>query len=102
MVIGPIIVTPNFFTVLFTSGLGGGAIAVALIGIAGGFALSKFGSDGTHILVGVLAVLFTLVAGAGLAFGPTARDLFLGVYFILLMAMFALGLSMPSRFQAAK
>jgi len=43
MVIGPIIVTPNFFGILFSTGLGGGAIMVVMIGMAGGYALSGFG-----------------------------------------------------------
>jgi hypothetical protein len=49
---------------LLTQGLGGGAIAVALTAIAGGFAVSGRGALWARILCGVLAVL--IIAGVSL------------------------------------
>jgi len=43
---------------LFTQGLGGGAIAVPLIGIAGGFAVSGRGPTWARIMCGILTVAF--------------------------------------------
>jgi hypothetical protein len=46
------------FAALFTQGLGGGAIAIPLIGIAGGFAVSGRGWIWARIVCGVLAIAF--------------------------------------------
>ena len=51
---------PDAVLALITQGLGGGAVAVALLAIAGGFAVSGFGALWARILCGVLAVAFVL------------------------------------------
>ncbi len=43
LAIGPALVTENFFAILFTTGMGGGAIGVALIGLLGGYAVAGRG-----------------------------------------------------------
>lgn len=43
LVLGPAIATDNFSPPLVTTGMGGGAIGVALIGLSGGYALSGMG-----------------------------------------------------------
>jgi hypothetical protein len=46
------------FEALFTQGLGGGAIAIPLIGIAGGFAVSGRGWIWARVLCGILTIAF--------------------------------------------
>lgn len=48
------------FEALFTEGLGGGAIAIPLIGIAGGFAVSGRGWIWARIVCGVIATAFLI------------------------------------------
>jgi hypothetical protein len=60
--------TPDAVVALFTQGLGGGAVGIALIAIAGGFAVSGRGAVWARILCGLLTIAF-LVA---LAFTVTA------------------------------
>jgi hypothetical protein len=59
---------PDALVALFTQGLGGGAVGIALIAIAGGFAVSGRGAVWARILCGLLTIAF-LVA---LAFTVTA------------------------------
>lgn len=47
---------PDALLALFTQGLGGGAVAVALTAIAGGFAVSGRGAIWARILCGILAL----------------------------------------------
>jgi len=50
-------------------------------------------------------MLFALAAGIGLFIGsssPQAHDVFGAILFVVLMAMFAIGLSTPSRYQSTK
>lgn len=50
------------FEALFTQGIGGGAIAVPLIGIAGGFAVSGRGWIWARVLCGILTIAFLVAA----------------------------------------
>ena len=103
LVIGPAIATKDFISTLVTTGLGGGAIGVALIGLLGGFALSRFGAAWLRWVSGLLALLLTFAAGIGLFFGnpdayapPGAGREFAALYFIVLMVMLAAGVSAPA------
>lgn len=49
---------PDALVALFTQGLGGGAVGVALIAIAGGFAVSGRGAMWARILCGLLTLAF--------------------------------------------
>jgi hypothetical protein len=49
---------PDALLALFTQGLGGGAVAIALVAIAGGFAVSGRGAIWARILCGLLAIAF--------------------------------------------
>ncbi|MDQ2662078.1 MAG: hypothetical protein M3Y52_09425 [Actinomycetota bacterium] len=51
---------PDALLALVTQGLGGGAVAVALLAIAGGFAVSGLGALWARILCGVLTLAFIL------------------------------------------
>ena len=48
LILGPAIVQDHFFSILLKTGMGGGAIGVALIGMLGGYALSGFGPRWTR------------------------------------------------------
>ena len=95
---------PGAFEGLFTEGLGGGAIAVPLAGLAGGFALCGRGALWGRIACGILAAI---VLGA-LAFLPLAdetsrlaRDLPRGVWVAILasscFAVLCIASSIPFR-----
>jgi MFS family permease len=109
MVLGPAVATKNFFTILFTTGMGGGAIGVALIGMLGGYAFSGLGALWRRRVSGLIALLLTFASGVGFFFGPGAAgsgaakdkpggsEAFGAIYFILLMAALVAGVSAPFR-----
>ncbi|MFC5791470.1 hypothetical protein ACFPPE_16570 [Agromyces tardus] len=80
---------PGAFEALFTQGLGGGAIAVPLAALAGGYALARNGPLWARIGCGILAAL-VLAALAALPFGDAtsrlAHDLPRGVWVATLAA----------------
>ncbi len=105
LILGPVIVTNNFIKILVTTGMGGGAIGVALIGVLGGYSFSGFGAQWTRWISGFLSLFFTLgsVYGVYIAAGsatvtPGVNEAFGALLFILLMAFFIAGVSAPSRF----
>ncbi len=105
LIIGPAIATDDFITTLLTTGVGGGAIGVALLGLLGGYALSGFGAIWLRWGSGLLALLLTFAAGIGVFYGnpdayalPGASKPFGALFFILLMALLVAGVSAPSRY----
>jgi hypothetical protein len=100
LAIGPAIVTENFISTLITTGMGGGAIGVALIGMLGGYALSGLGALWKRWVSGLLASLLTFATGVGFFLGKDASEAFGALYFILLMALLVLGVSAPFRYQS--
>src|SRR5690606_33853618 len=58
--------TPGALEALLTTGLGGGAVAVVIIGLLGGFALGDIGQRVLRLVAGVLAATL----GAGVAVAP--------------------------------
>ncbi|MDQ3801178.1 MAG: hypothetical protein M3384_17290 [Acidobacteriota bacterium] len=94
----PVIVLDDFIPNLIATGLGGGAIVVALIGLFGGFALSGFGALWMRLLSGLLVI----VPIAFLAYGgavPTSPGLaFCALLFFLLVGLLIAGVSTPSRY----
>lgn len=62
LIVGPVMFIKNFFTILITTGMGGGAIGVALIGVSGGYAFSGFGARWTRWVSGFLALLLTIAS----------------------------------------
>jgi len=104
-VLGPATL-PGFISGLVTTGLGGGAIAVALIGILGGFAFSGFGRRWLRWILGLLTVFLTLAmaygvyfADRGIAVMPDAGKSFGVLLYFLLMVLLVAGVSAPSRYQ---
>ena len=71
LAIAPAIVTENFFTILFTTGMGGGAIGVALIGVLGGYAVAGRGLWWARGLSGLLGSVF-IVGNRGPLFWRSA------------------------------
>ena len=101
--------TENFFTRLLTSGIGGGAIGVALIGVLGGYAVSGFGSRWLRWVSGALAALFTVAlvyplyfAGSTLADTLSASKVFGALLFALLMVLLIVGVSAPARYRSGQ
>ncbi len=104
LAIAPAIVTENFFTILLTTGMGGGAIGVALIGLLGGYAVAGRGPWWTRVVSGSLGSVL-LLGIAGLFFGDPQSPLsaagkaFGGTYGLLLMVLLIAGSSIPHRRQ---
>lgn len=107
LVLGPAIVQSNFISTLLTTGMGGGAIGVALVGMLGGYALSGFGPQwtrGVSALFGLLLLVASIApvyfAGPSSALPPGADEVFSVLLFVLLMAQLVAGISAPSRAQS--
>ena len=89
---------------LLEDGVGGGAIAVPLFGMSGGFALSGRGARWARLLAGVFALApiplwactATSVGGSGLAL-DTARGAWVALYFWAFLALLALACAIPHR-----
>ena len=104
LVVGPVIVTENFFITLITTGLGGGAIGVALIGVFGGYALSEFGARWTRWVSGFITLSLTIASVFPVYFADRvpaatlcAGKVFGALLFVLLMVLLVVGVSAPSR-----
>jgi len=98
-----VLFTPSVLLSVFVDGLGGGAIAVPLFGMAGGYALAGRGPRWARWAAGAVALLPVpawLVA-ASLVGGPLALDAprgaWLAVLFLSLLAVLAFGCALPHR-----
>lgn len=91
--------TPGALETLVTTGIGGGAVAVPLMGIGGGFALSRRGPVWARVVVGILAAALAVGgAAAALAIGTVpARSAWAAAMFLALAILFALACSIPFR-----
>ncbi|MDN4611537.1 hypothetical protein [Arthrobacter burdickii] len=95
---------PGALAALVTTGIGGGAIMVPLIGLAGGYALSGRGRVWTRAACGLLAlsiiplwaVMAPLAGGSALAVG-TPRGALVALHFYALLAVLSLACSAPFR-----
>ncbi len=95
--------TPSVLVSVFVDGLGGGALAVPLFGMAGGYALAGRGPRWTRWAAGAFALLAVpgwlvtaTIIGGPLALG-TPRGAWLAVLFLSLLAVLALGCTLPHR-----
>jgi hypothetical protein len=109
LVLGPAIVQEHFFSTLLKTGMGGGAIGVALIGMLGGYALSGFGPRWARRAAALFALLLMIATIAPVYFAgpssgepPGADEVFGMLLFGLLMAQLAAGISAPARAQSAR
>ncbi len=98
-----VLATPAVLVSVFVDGLGGGALAVPLFGMAGGYALAGRGPRWTRWAAGALALLpipawpvAASFAGGPLALG-TPRGAWLAVLFLSLLAVLSLGSTVPHR-----
>jgi hypothetical protein len=99
-VVFSVLFVENFVPTLFKTGLGSGAIGVAVIGIVGGYAFSGFGPNWAHWTASAVTAFF-LLASAGFAFArgaPGPREALSGTLFALLMVLLVVGASTPARF----
>jgi hypothetical protein len=89
---------------LLEDGVGGGAIAVPLLGMAGGYALSGRGPRTARVAAGTVALIpvplwaltATSVGDPGLAL-DTARGAWVALYFWAFLALLALACAIPHR-----
>lgn len=95
---------PDAIVALFTQGLGGGAVAVALTAIAGGFAVSGRGRLWARILCGVLAVaiivalVFTVPSVGGIRLAlDQPRGVWVATFGAACVAVLCLAASIPFR-----
>ncbi len=98
LVLGPFLFTDDFIPTLVTTGMGSGAIFVALIGVLGGYAFSGFGARWMRWGLGLITVslvVAAIVTGGG-ASPPAAIDAFSMLYFVLLLIVLIAGVSIPS------
>ena len=101
LMVVPVALTPGFLETFLDTGLGGGAIGVALIGLTGGYSLSGRGPRAGRLTAGVVALALTL-ATAGLTHFSAPEPLspapvFGAVLFSTLMGVFAVAASVPHR-----
>jgi hypothetical protein len=98
-----VLATPSVLVSVFVDGLGGGALAVPLFGIAGGYALAGGGPRWARWAAGAVALLPVpgWLVTASLVGGPlaldTPRGAWLAVLFLSLLAVLALGCTLPHR-----
>jgi len=103
LVLGSVIFVEDFIPTLINTGLGGGAIAVTLIGLIGGYAISGRGPLWGRVVAGVICGAFLIALAGGVYFadrtsGPIQPDETFGLlFFILLMGVFIVGASVPYR-----
>lgn len=99
-----VLATPSVLVSVVTDGgIGGGALAVPLFGMAGGFALSRRGPQWARWAAGAFALLPVpaWLIGASLAGGrlaiDTPRGAWAAVLFLSLLVVLSLGCSIPHR-----
>ncbi len=97
------LLSPGAFIALITTGIGGGAVAVALTGILGGYAVSRRGPLWARIICGLLSILLIL-GGAASWFGMQtpltvliARGVWVGLLYASLMVVLVMASSIPHR-----
>lgn len=98
-----VLATPAVVVSVFVDGLGGGALAVPLFGMAGGYALSGRGPRWARQVAGAVALLpvpgwliATSFVGGALAL-DTPRGAWLAVLFLSLLAVLSLACTVPHR-----
>jgi hypothetical protein len=98
-----VLANPSVLVSVFVDGIGGGALALPAFGMAGGYALSGRGPQWTRWAAGVFALspVPIVLIGASLVggrFAPaTPRGAWLAVLFLSLIAVLALGCTIPHR-----
>jgi hypothetical protein len=104
LVLGPAIATDNFVSILVTTGMGSGAIGVALIGLSGGYALSGIGPRWLRWVVGFLSAALVLASAYGFGFAAggvtmTPGKIFSALLFVLLMVLLIMGIGASTRYR---
>jgi len=95
--------TPSVLVSVFVDGLGGGAIAVPLLGMAGGYALAGRGPRWARWAAGAVALLavpgwLVLASFIGGRLAPdTPRGAWVAVLYLSLLAVLAFGCALPHR-----
>lgn len=94
-----VVLAPAALWTLLTTGIGGGAVAVPLMAIGGGFALSRRGPLWARVVIGILAVAVAVGgAVAALVIGTVPeRSVWAAAMFLALAVLAALACSIPFR-----
>ncbi len=98
-----VLFTPSALVSVFVDGLGGGAIAVPLLGMAGGYALAGRGPRWARWAAGAVALLavpgwLVLASFVGGRLAPdTPRGAWVAVLYLSLLAVLAFGCALPHR-----
>jgi hypothetical protein len=91
---------PRIFQLLITNGQGGGALGVVVIGMTGGYALSRRGSR-TGTTISGLVALFLTVACASIAAGTnpftTPQGAWIATHVVALLGVLCVACSIPYR-----
>lgn len=102
LVVAPVLFMQDFMPTLLSTGMGGGAIGVALIGLFGGYGFSRGDTNWRKIVAKLLAILITGATVYGVFFAsqsqlelPTTRQAFGALYFILLMVLLIVAAAIP-------
>lgn len=108
LVLAPLIFMEDFIPMLLADGLGGGAIAVALIGLFGGYGLSSHRKSWLRGLALFLAVILTVATPLAVFFAdqagvsiPSERQAFGVLYFVILMILLMKASSIPYEYNGA-
>jgi len=106
LVVGPLLFVPDFIPTLLEEGLGGGAIAVVLVGLFGGYGLSSLGNRWLRGLSLLLAITVTFATPYALFFADnlgsvTARQMFGALHFVILMLLLMVTTRIPYQVQVA-
>lgn len=101
LLFGVALADPQILEALLTNGQGSGALAVAVLGLCGGYALAGPGPVVARVASGLLALLLT---AAGSSIGPgddqtadPAQAAWMAVTFASLMVLLSLACSIPHR-----
>lgn len=100
LVVGPALVAESFVGTLMDTGEGSGAIGVVIVGLSGGYALSRRGNLWARLGLGLvgLSVVGTMTYVFYVSEPPlTSSDAFGALYLVVLMAWLAVGCSIPLR-----
>jgi hypothetical protein len=100
LVVGPLLFQKDFINTLMTTGEGGGAIFVTLIGVLGGYAFSGFGARWMRRgfwLLTLFAIIAAVYFSSQAANPPDVDGIFVMLLFVVLLALLVIGVSVPSR-----
>lgn len=102
LVVAPLLFMEAFIPILLSTGMGGGALGVALIGLFGGYGFSRRRANWRKVIAALLAILLMIATVYGIFFLDrsqlellSARQAFGVLYFVLLMVLLIAAAAIP-------